>query len=183
MKSLKKFEDYIVSYDRWGKTITVNYSGSSVYKTRLGALVSIVSYVLLISFTVNLFQAFIDGSRQTETAQTLKYETFESESYNFSDMSFGVQIILPPIPPRIATFTIYSLTKDQHTDIALVECVEESLSRADDYWLPRIGQDAWSAFSKNLYCLNDSEAFIQGNYETSSNYKVINGGLEPCDPK
>ena len=110
MKSLKKFEDYIVSYDRWGSAITVNYKGSSVYKTRLGALVSIGSYVLLIIFTMQLFIAFIDGTKQTETTQTLKYDTFGSEPYKFSDMNFAVSILLPPIPPQIATFSVYRNT-------------------------------------------------------------------------
>ena len=108
MKSLKKFDDYIVSYDRWGKAITVNYKGSSVYKTRLGALISIGSYVLLIIFTMQLFIAFIDGAKQTETTQTLKYDTFGSEPYNLSEMNFGVSIFLPSIPSEIATFSVYS---------------------------------------------------------------------------
>ena len=87
---MKKFENYMVSYDRWGKAITVNFKGSSVYKTRLGALLSIGSYILLIIFTLSLFTAFIDGSKQTETAQTIKYELFGSEAHKISDLAFGI---------------------------------------------------------------------------------------------
>ena len=68
MKSLKKFEKYIVSYDRWGAAIKVNYKGSSTYKTRLGALISLGAYILLLIFTLDLFTAFMNGSKQTETA-------------------------------------------------------------------------------------------------------------------
>ena len=141
MKSLKKFENYLISYDRWGKAITVNYKGSGVYKTRLGALLSISSYILLIIFTVNLFTAFIDGSKQTETTQTLKYDTFGGEPRKLSDMGFGVQIILPAIPARIATFTVLRNSNYEFTEIPLEKCVETELKKAEDYWVPRIGED------------------------------------------
>ena len=63
MKSLKKLENYIVSYDRFGASVGVNFKGGKSYKTRLGAFVSLASYLLVLINTIYLFIAFSDGSR------------------------------------------------------------------------------------------------------------------------
>ena len=68
MNSLKRLESYIVSFDRYGTAIGVHYKGKSSYQTRLGALCSIATYVLMTINLVNLVTAFLDGSKQTETA-------------------------------------------------------------------------------------------------------------------
>ena len=57
---------------------------------------------------INLIIAFRDGSMQTETAQTLKYETFGIEPYNLNHMDFDIQVsVSPPIPSRIGSFNVY----------------------------------------------------------------------------
>ena len=56
---------------------------------------------------VNLILAFENGSMQTETAQTLKYDTLGIEPYNLYDMDFDIQVnVSPPIPPQIGSFKI-----------------------------------------------------------------------------
>ena len=62
MNSLKRLENYIVSFDRYGMDIGVHYKGKDSYQTRLGALCSIASYVLMTINLVNLVTAFLDGS-------------------------------------------------------------------------------------------------------------------------
>ena len=108
MKSLKKLDNFIVSLDGYGTAVGVHYRGSSSYQTRLGALVSIVTFILMTANLINLTLAFFDGSMQVKTAQTLKYDTFGVKPYNLNEMRFEVQIIVdPPIPPRFGSFNFY----------------------------------------------------------------------------
>ena len=107
MKSIKKLDKYIVSYDRFGAGVGVNYKGSRTYKTRLGALCSLTTVVFVVINLVNFFTAFLDGSNQTEFYQTLKYETFGSEAFNLSDMNFKVRVLItPPVPQRIGSVSV-----------------------------------------------------------------------------
>ena len=63
--SLGKLEQLLVNQDMYGHIIGVHYRGNDVYKTRLGALVSIAIYVLMAINAIGLLTAFGDGSNQT----------------------------------------------------------------------------------------------------------------------
>ena len=62
--SLKRLEDIIVGHDMYGHVIGVHYKGSGSYQTKLGALVTLVTYILMSINMVTLFMAFEDGSKQ-----------------------------------------------------------------------------------------------------------------------
>ena len=128
MKSLRKFENYLISFDSYGTSIGIHYKGQGSYKTRLGSFCSLVVKVLIYINMVNLITAFLDGSNQKESAQTLKYETFGGEAQYLHDLSFGIQIIVePPLPERIGTFDLYQVVDHSYdTKIPLEKCSEES---------------------------------------------------------
>ena len=50
----------------YGHVIGVHYRGSGSYQTKLGAFVTLATYVLMIINMVTLFIAFKDGSKQDE---------------------------------------------------------------------------------------------------------------------
>ena len=58
-----RFEDILVNQDIYGHAIGVNYRGSGAYQTRLGALFTFVTYVLIIVNTVSILIAFNDVSK------------------------------------------------------------------------------------------------------------------------
>ena len=56
--------------------ITVNYKGSDAYRTKLGAICTIMTYVLILINGISLVEGFLNGSKQSESAQTLFYDRF-----------------------------------------------------------------------------------------------------------
>ena len=62
-----KFSEWLISTDMYGKPITVNYHGSAVFHTKLGAFVSLVTYCLMLFNLVILIEGFIDASKQNES--------------------------------------------------------------------------------------------------------------------
>ena len=56
------FVNFIVDQDIFGHAIKVNYQSKDAYKTRLGALCTIATYILMAINFVTLMTAFIDGS-------------------------------------------------------------------------------------------------------------------------
>ena len=63
MNSLKRLESFIISFDRFGYGIFAQYKGDDEYKTRLGTMVTIATYVLIAINLVNLVTAFQDSSK------------------------------------------------------------------------------------------------------------------------
>ena len=50
----KRLEEMFKNWDVFGHPITINYKGSGTYKTKLGALITLVTYTVLIFNTVSL---------------------------------------------------------------------------------------------------------------------------------
>ena len=66
MSRSQKLEQLIVDQDIYGHAIGVHYRGRDAFKTRLGALFTIVTYVFIAINFINLATAFVDGSNQQE---------------------------------------------------------------------------------------------------------------------
>ena len=64
--SLKRLEEIMVGQDMYGHVIGVHYRGSGSYQTKLGAFVTLATYVLMVVNMVTLLIAFKDGSKQDE---------------------------------------------------------------------------------------------------------------------
>ena len=62
--SLNRLEQMFVNLDMYGHAIGVTYRGGGKYKTRCGALVTLITYVLMSINTLSLLIAFNDGSKQ-----------------------------------------------------------------------------------------------------------------------
>lgn len=58
-----KFCKFILRFDAFGHPIAVHYDGEDRYKTRFGAVVSLVVLALIIFNLANLASVFMDGSR------------------------------------------------------------------------------------------------------------------------
>ena len=64
--SFKRIGELFLGLDAYGHAIGVHYRGRDAYKTKLGAFVTLATYVLMTINMVNLFIAFHDGSKQEE---------------------------------------------------------------------------------------------------------------------
>ena len=61
---IRSIENYFVGWDIFGYKIGVHFKGKGSYQTRLGALLTLAVYVLMLANLFQLVTAFIDGSRQ-----------------------------------------------------------------------------------------------------------------------
>ena len=61
--STKQIDQFLVSQDIYGHAIGVNYKGSGVYQTWLGAICTLITYSLMLLNLTNLMTAFSDGSK------------------------------------------------------------------------------------------------------------------------
>ena len=135
MNSLKKLESFIVSFDRFGKGISVEYKGDDEYKTRLGTLVTIATYVLIAINLVNLVTAFQDNSKQIEMSSSLQYDTFGVDPINLEEMNLKALVwIDPPIPEQIGHFSIFHNSLRDKQEFPLQNCDEETKSQYAAYW-------------------------------------------------
>ena len=49
---MQSIDDYFVSLDMFGVPVAVNYRGRDTYKTRFGALLSLISIALVLTFAI-----------------------------------------------------------------------------------------------------------------------------------
>ena len=63
---MNRLGDFFTSFDIYGHSVAVNYKGNGVYQTRLGAIVTLATYVLMLFNLATLITAFLNGSRQEE---------------------------------------------------------------------------------------------------------------------
>ena len=92
----------------YGHAIGVTYRGQDAYKTRLGALVTLITYVLMTINSVSLFIAYEDGSRQEEKVQSVKFDRATSDEINLLDLEFEISIVTShPLDPRVGRFKAF----------------------------------------------------------------------------
>ena len=65
------FVKFFVNRDIFGQPISILYKGSNTYKTKLGALCTILVSVLVLVNTLILTEGFINHTQQTEKTQTV----------------------------------------------------------------------------------------------------------------
>ena len=64
---LKLSSGTLTMFDIYGHPIGVNLNGSEAYKTKLGTLMTLATYVLIIVNTVNIWTEFVTRSGQKES--------------------------------------------------------------------------------------------------------------------
>ena len=80
----------------------VNYAGSDTFKTKLGALVSFLTYVLILLNLAGLLMAFFDGSKQEETMSTSVIDRFSAGNFSIEESQFEFAILrFSPLPINI----------------------------------------------------------------------------------
>ena len=64
-----KIANFLTGFDIYGHGIGVHHDGSGAYKTRLGAFLTLATFIVMIVNMTNLSIAFYTGSDQSEKAQ------------------------------------------------------------------------------------------------------------------
>ena len=58
--------NYLVGIDVFGHPVGVNYRGSGSFKTKMGALCSLATLIMVLANFTTLVRIFFDGSKQEE---------------------------------------------------------------------------------------------------------------------
>ena len=94
--------------DIYGHPISVHYKGSDSYKTVLGALCTVATYVLIAVNFVTLLTAFNDGSNQDEKSRVNYFDNYKTEDYFIKDHEFDASIfVYPPMPINVGKIVAY----------------------------------------------------------------------------
>ena len=62
--------DYVVSKDIYGHPVGINYRGSDSFQTKMGALCTLATLIVVIVNSSSLVKAFFDSSKQDEKVST-----------------------------------------------------------------------------------------------------------------
>ena len=85
---IKSIENYFVGWDIFGYKIGVHFKGKGSYQTRLGALLTLAVYVLMLANLFQLVTAFIDGSRQRVKTDVRFVDRSQKDALKIEDHLF-----------------------------------------------------------------------------------------------
>ena len=129
--SLKRLEEIVIGQDMYGHVIGVHYKGNGSYQTKLGAFVTLTTYILMTVNLVTLLMAFNDGSNQDEKFQGKKIDRFASDSdvvkLNENEYTFAM-FVYPPVPEEVGSLTAYQCYDGvcaNNTNLEIGPCAEE----------------------------------------------------------
>ena len=104
-----KIEDFLVGQDAYGQAVSINYRGSDSFKTRLGALCTLITTVMMLFNFGTLMTAYREGSKQEEKSQTLQFDPWtQGDSFNLQEQNFKVAVILEtPMPSTVGSLRAF----------------------------------------------------------------------------
>ena len=129
----------------------------------MGALCTLITYVLMTVNLITLISAFQDGSQQDEKISTTYVDKFFTEAYNFDELNLEIQLFInPPLDPSLGKF--FFLHYVEGTDarvLSTTPCIEleERIARMDEYWVPRVGEK-YLEIRETSSCLTDDQLYV-----------------------
>lgn len=102
---LSRIGKMFVDLDIYGHAIGVNYRGQDAYKTRLGALFTLATRILMTMNLVILLIAFFEGTKQEEKMQSIKFDSFYADSVDLVEQKFLLSFLtVPHIDEKLGRF-------------------------------------------------------------------------------
>ena len=88
---MQTLDEKFIGLDTYGVPVTVNYRGEDTYKTRFGALLSLLSYFLIISFAVEKGVMLVERNSPsiTVTTEVIDYAN-DGTLYNLLEQSSSI---------------------------------------------------------------------------------------------
>ncbi len=124
----------------------------------MGALCTLITYVLMTVNLISLISAFQDGSKQDEKISTTYVDRFLTEAYNFDEYNLEIQLLTyPPLDPSIGKIIFQHYVEGEvFRPLQITPCIklEERIARMDEYWVPRLGEN-YPKFRESALCLTD----------------------------
>lgn len=129
----------------YGRNVGVTYEGEATFKTRLGSLMTLATYVLGLINLYNLSVQFVDKSAQKVNREKIKVDTLDMETQHLDSESFLIALTtLIGIPPDLGRLKAYQHQRGnqkyarEELKIGPEQCSEIERSRFDNFWSKRI---------------------------------------------
>ena len=170
----------------YGHPIGVHYRGGGTYSTWLGIVMSLVTIVLILTNTQDLFTKFLTKTEQSEFYQRGKADTKHMDPITLRDQNLILMLYSKKkkeLPLQVGRWRAESVIREDWKyqanpiDLSLKECSQEVKSLYadvnDDYY------DSVNVEDQLLMCLDETAA-LQGT-EANGNYRYIKVWLERCN--
>ena len=84
------FRNFIKSLDIYGHVVGVHYRGDSSFKTGFGAVLSLISFTLIIINTTGLASSFVSKSDQKESMRTITESLVNVDVQNLKENELDI---------------------------------------------------------------------------------------------
>ena len=193
-----------VGLDNYGETLGVNYAGKSSYQTKLGALLSILSSILVLYYAGTRILQLVNKTEPEKSSQIQYINLIGSEGLDLHEGDFGLAItvydgralldndktndldyVAETIPPQVGHFELVEnlLTFDKGWHYKTVpDGLEKcSLEKHFKYYVKNEVSKTTENYIEDSLCLNTENLKVKGTIAggESSNLAIL---LRKCDP-
>ena len=92
---LTKFTTFFRSFDKFGEPVKLLYKGEDTYKTKFGALLSIVLNSIVLAYLVKKgLELATKGNSNIQVFEKFTTRTIDDKSYNFNECGFKPVLFL-----------------------------------------------------------------------------------------
>ena len=103
--------DFLVEQDMFGQSISVFYKARDVFKTKMGALASICTYMLMLFNLTTLLQAYAQGTKQQTSFETSVLDLFTAGAFPLIDYGLELSVLLKQrLPSRFGRVRLIEVT-------------------------------------------------------------------------
>lgn len=159
--------EQVTNSDMFGIPISLTYKGNTVFKTKLGGMVSLIATIIIYYYTIVLFKMLVERGGSTVSVNSIQTDlTYDPIEYNIGKAGFGFGIAL-----------VHSNGSDILQSSSLV-----SVSIQQVNWYGSDIGDGHSVSSSPLsYSVCEPSDFENLNYETLNTLKVFTEYYWPDD--
>ena len=108
------FVKFITGLDIFGHAVGVNYRGDSSYKTGFGAILTIISFILIFLNTSSLVVSFVTREDQIERSRTITESLVDAGDLNLQENKFDIAFTTgKTLDPKYGTWKATKFVFDQ----------------------------------------------------------------------
>ena len=179
--------NFLLDKDIYGQEIGLLYKGKSQYQTRLGAPLTLATYILVTVYLTSKVRFFFEKSGQVENFNKIKVDLFDEDTVymNQTDMLIGLNTRFP-VPPSIGLWKARRLEKVpgsvyemQGFEVEMVNC-DSIKDEMEDYFIKRLGQEIFDFNYQTARCLKDN--WMNGD-QLQTDFQTIEIYFEHCKTK
>ena len=173
---------YFTEIDIFGAPISLQYRGRDTYKTRVGALLSLATYTIVIVVLLQKCVELMDGSAQEEVVKEVRVNMYDDAyPYELNKLNFTFFLNSGQVlPPEIGRWRAYYVFTKGSEELNITDC-REQIDWIVQFWKDKDVKAIWiERYMEKSVCVNYDQITLIGSESGDIDYQGLRVEFEHC---